>query len=249
VRNIVISGINKTIYSSILPTAFSYNVGALTVLKLLKECEVVGISEYLQEKSDEAEVQGIIADLIDLDDAEELLADVIKASQSSEVLNSHFQECLRQYTFDVLMRPELIQHEFISSVKRLLPEGVFRDLIALRFLEEALNIEYKKVLEISAVISNQKTWNCEFAGEKLEVFNKVVNRLAEHNSEMIAKLFLQHLQSPDINWFIVLIVLRHIDQKSKGFDDIKRELTLSRILADILTSSSSSFPQDSVQKI
>lgn len=194
------------------------------MLKLLKECDVVDMSEYLLKKSNETEVQGIIADLIDLEDAQEMLADVIKASQSSEIINSQFQECLRQYTLDVITRPQLIKYEFIASVKRLLPQDIFRDLIALKFFEQVLSVEYKKVTEITDVIGMQKAWNDELLKEELRVFNKIHRQLSEDNSGDLAKLLLQHLHLQDINWFFLLASISSIDHKSKGFDDLKSKL-------------------------
>lgn len=185
------------------------------------------MSEYLQGKPDE-EVQGIIGDLIDLENAHELLADVVKASSSSEVLHSHFQHCLKQYTVDVVTRPELIKHEFFSSIKRHISEDVFRDLIAMRFAEEVLLITHNEVSEISDVITHQKSWNSEADQEKFKVFKKILGQLDE-DSEVLAKLLLQHLHSGEVNWFFLLILLRQVSMRSKGFDDLKRKLDYQMI--------------------
>lgn len=204
---------------------FNYNIGALRVLKLLKDTDILSLTDYLQNTSDDVDVQGIIADIFDCDDQHELLADVILSSRSSEVVRAQFEECFRQYLQDVIDRPHLIKNEFIVAIEQTLPPEVFNDVIVSKVISGIMAHEHHKDVEISQVISNQKTWNEQFGNDQLKLITQILLRLAVKHSEEIVKLLLKPLKkNNNVNWFLTMLVMRQIDSKSPGYNGLKSKL-------------------------
>ena len=215
---------NKNIF---LLLEFDYNIGALKVLKLLKDADILNLTEYLGNISNEADVQGIIGDMIDCDDPQmqDLLVEVVMGSKSSEVINLQFKECFRQYVDDVVNRSELIKNEFITTIEQRLPPDIYRDFIILQLVNGLLAIELQNITDIKQVFKCQKEWNCQFSNNKLSLLSRILHHIASNHSETLAKLLINKLQTnADLNYLFALFILNHIDQKSKGMEELKSKL-------------------------
>jgi hypothetical protein len=195
------------------------------VFKILKETDVLSVTDFLLNIPEESTeiLQGIIGDLIDSKDSEILLKDVIEASKFSPILSSQFYECFRQYVLDIINRPELIQNEFITSIERKFSEESFQELLVVPLIEELLEQE-KKVDDLTAIISFQKSWNEQLKDNILA--SRILNQVCVNHSEAIAKVLLKRISSeaPEVNWFNLLLIMKHIDEKAE--EQIKSKFTL-----------------------
>ena len=201
-----------------------YNIGSLKVFKILKECKILTLTDYLLGQTNEEDLQGIIADVIDLDTSQQLLKEVIMSSKSSDVINTQFNQCFIQYTFDVMNRPELIKNEFVTSVEPLLTAEDFWELIGARFLNEILAQDELRYSELTQVLSDQKAWNLLYEGQKLKATCSILQKISKNHSEDIFKLVLKQLQSEEkINWFHLLLICRHAGQNLIATNDVKCE--------------------------
>lgn len=185
---------------------------------MLKEAGVVSLTEYLNNITDEGEVQGIIGDVLDCEDPQmqDMLAEVIMSSKSSAVIDLQFRESFRQYTLDMVTRSELIQNEFISNIEPKLPPDVFRDSIVSQFINELLMHEFQKTSDLKQVFSSQKDWNRQFTNFGL--LSRVLRHVSLNHSDAIVNLLLTKLQTQvdlNCNWFLGLFILKHINQNSK----------------------------------
>lgn len=201
----------------------------MKTFKLLEEAGVVSLTEYLNNITDKAEVQGIISDVIDSEDPSmhDLLIEVVLATKSSEIIELQFQECFHHYVFDIISRSELIRNEFISIIDQQLPSDDFRDTILFRFVNELLTHDFQKISDRKQVFSCQKSWNAQFNDERFQLLSKVLHQISINHSEAILKLLQSKFQiDVDLNWFFCLFILNHIDQQSKGLEDLKSELRI-----------------------
>lgn len=191
---------------------------------MLKDCEILTITDYLLAQTTEEDLQGIIGDVIDLDTSQQLLKEVIISSKNSVVINTHFQQCFIQYTYDVMNRQELIKNEFVASVEPLLKAEDFWELIAARFLNEILAQDEPQYSELTQVLSDQKAWNLLYEDKKLKATCNILQNISKNHSEDIVKFVLKHLQSDEkIKWFHLLLICRHADHKSTATTDVKCE--------------------------
>jgi hypothetical protein len=199
-----------------------YNVGALQVIKILKDCGILSVSEYLHHQTIEEDVQGIIADIIDLDTSGELLTEVIIATRTSILINTQFHQCFIQYTADVIERPDLIKHEFIASTSSFLSPQDSWELIASRFLTELIEQEVVLNLNLVEVFSNQKSWNEKYTEEKFKLVNEILGRISKNHNEEVVKFVVKQFQTEkNNNWFYLLMIVRLIDSCAKGLNDVK----------------------------
>lgn len=200
----------------------------MQVLKILKETNILTLTDYLIHKENEAEVERIIADVLDCEDEQDLLAEVIIGSTSSELINSQFQECFRQFSSDVIDRPELIRNDFITGIEPQLPPDVYRDSIVLRFINELLAHEQENIVERNQVFAKQKDWNEQFGGEKLKLLTRILRHVALNHSEAIVKLLITNcVSNSSFNWFFFLVILGSINQKAKALDELKSKFHIS----------------------
>lgn len=203
-------------------TELDYNIGALRVIKILKECEILNIVDFLLSKTSEEDVQGIIGDIIDLDSTQQLLTEVIMSTRSSELISTQFHQCFSQYTSDVINRPDLIKNEFISSIEPLLAPEDFRELIAVRFMTELMAHDENEKIDLAQVLSNQMDWNFKFSQEKLKLVIKILKQISVNHTEAMVKFSLKQIQSElTINWFYLLFIIGNVKQDSQAVNDLK----------------------------
>lgn len=194
-----------------------YNIGALKVIKVLKECEILNVTDYLLSKPSEEDQQGIIADIIDLDETQLMLKEVILSTRTSAVISTQFHQCFSQYTYDVINRPDLIKNEFISGISRVLSSEDFRELVIVRFMSEEHND-----VDLAQVFSCQKEWNLKFLDGNLQLVTEILRQIAAEHSESMVKFVMKQLQSESKqNWFFMLLILKLVDRESKGVKDLK----------------------------
>lgn len=195
------------------------------MLRILKETSIFSLSEYLENMNNEADVQGVIADVIDSEDMLELLMEIIVSSNLSDSVGSQFAVCFKQYVADLMDRPELIAWEFISHVEPHLSSKNFRDSIVVRFVDELLANNRHDVAGLTQVISEQHSWNNQYSGEEFKVLTGILRQISINHSDSIIKEVLKQLQWNDCtNWFCLLLIIRFISQSSKAVADLKRKL-------------------------
>ncbi|CRL05622.1 CLUMA_CG018466, isoform A [Clunio marinus] len=204
-----------------------YNIGALQVLEILCETGILSLTGYLENLPDEAEMQGIIADVLDSDDMMTLLKEIVISGTKSESINCNFQECLHQYVVDVVLRPELIRNEFITKIESQLPSNIFKEMIAFNFINELLsfhsNDDSHSINDLTQIISIQKQWNVEYQEEKFNLLTKILNNLSINHSHDIGEYLLKQLQMKEVNnWFYMLFLIKHIKEEANLVGEFKK---------------------------
>jgi Fanconi anaemia group A protein N terminus len=193
------------------------------VLKILQDCKILKITDYLLTQTNEEDIQGIIADIIDLEESpHQLLREVITITRSSGVICTNFHQCFVQYTSDVINRPEVVKNEFITSIESLLEFEDFRDLIV-RFMTELMSQEETEHINLTQVLSNQKDWNLKFGEARLKLVVKIVKQISINHTDAIVKILLKqiNLEKKNCNWFFFLLIMRYVKQESKDVNDLK----------------------------
>lgn len=183
----------------------------------------MGFTDYLQAMSNESEIQGVITDVIDSKEMQDLLVDVVENSKSVDLVNLHFQECIKQYSIDLIERPGLIQYEFVSGLdhRNDLKVETFRENILFRLFDELLSHGLNKSTELTEVICKQHDWSQRFKDDSFKVLSKLISNVLVKHSDALVKRLIWRLQTDlDLNWFMFLFVVNLIGQKS---DVLKRK--------------------------
>lgn len=200
-------------------------------MKTLKETGVLTFTDYLSSLSDSTVAQGIITDVIDVDEMRDFFIDVITSSVSSDIMRVHFDECFKTLISDVIERPELIKHDLFASIESKLPDpDMFQNCIVVKFVNELLSREsHQNIVDLSMIIGTQREWNVNFKEEKFQVLTRILQQLSNNHSERIAKLLIDLItRNHKINWFFLLMIVNHLKRTTAVIDVINSEFEGSK---------------------
>lgn len=211
-------------FTKICFEAFDFNVGALKVLKLLKDCEILTMTDFLLNVGKEEELQAIIVDVFDTDDTYELLIEIIKASVSFEVIGAQFEISFRQYCEDCIERSNLIKKDFVGAIENQLPIDIYRSAVVTNLVEALLKYKNEGAVKVTEVIEKQKEWNNRFENESLCLLTQILLKVSINHSDTIVKRIIKELKTNfKLNWFFLFFIFKFIKDTTIVQNEIKRK--------------------------
>ncbi|XP_070498291.1 uncharacterized protein [Chironomus tepperi] len=211
--------------------SISYNIGALNVLKILKECDVCSISDYLGSINNEYEKLQIVTEILDDKDSYILFEELIDSNRFEDLIDMS----IKNYVNDLIHRQDIIQNEIIMSTHELLPADHFTKSILPKFLNNLFHLDFKSPKELIEVISNQNDWNLEF--RSFRVLRNVIDNIMPLYNSLIVKEICNLINSEkEICWFFILMIVNYIKDEYDGYVELKN-LILTQITAFCETNS------------
>lgn len=196
--------------------SISYNIGALNVLKILKECDVCSISDYLGSINDEYEKLQIITEILDDPASYILFEELIDSNRFDELIDM----ALKNYINDLIHRQDIIQNEIIMSTHKLLPAEHFTKSILPKFLNNLFHLDFNSRKELIEVVSIQNDWNLEF--KSFRVLRNVIDNVMPLYSSLIVKEICNLINSEKYAcWFFILMVVNYIKDEYDGYVELK----------------------------
>lgn len=198
-----------------------YNIGTLNVIKLLKECDVTTVSEYLSAVDSTEEKLLIITEIFDDRSSYELLEEIIDSNKFGDLVNL----CVKNYINDLIHRQDIIENEIITTSENLLPPELFVRCMLPNFLANLFHFDLKNVKELSEIVSNQKDWNVEYSSFK--VLRSVFEKILPNYNSFIAKEICNLIQNEkQICWFFILMAVGYVKEEYDGYVELKSKHTL-----------------------
>jgi hypothetical protein len=194
-----------------------YDIGTFSVIKILKNENILGICEYLEAVGDEYEVLQIITDL--LDDSVKSV-DLLSEVLTNAKFQSQIDQALNNYVQDLIQHPELIKTELILSTYKALQTNVFHSSILKKFINLLLHYEDERSYELPNVISSQLEWNKKF--KDFSLISKIFMTIMPVHSEFIVNEIMPAVNEK-INWFFLLLILNYLKDDQAGYGDMKSE--------------------------
>lgn len=192
------------------------------MIKLLRDCRILSLTDFLQNVAREDEVQAIIGDVIDADEHHDQLAEIIKTSVTGHAICIQFDTCFRQYCADCIDRSELIKKEFIGGMEEQLTSDVYCTAIVIKLIDVLMNHEMLKETQVTEVIGLQKQWNSQFDCERFILLTRILQKISVNHSEAILKHLLKDLQTNyKVNWFFLLCIINFIKQATSVQNELK----------------------------
>jgi hypothetical protein len=196
--------------------SISYNIGALNVLKILKECDICSISDYLGSISDDYEKLQIVTELLDDIESYVLFNELIDNNRFNELIDM----AIKNYVSDLIHRQDIIQNEIIMSTHKLLPADNFTKCILPKFLTNLFHLDFKNQKELIEAVSNQNEWNLEFGS--FRVLRNILDNVMPLYNNLIAKEICSLINSEkNICWFFILMAISYIKDENDGHAELK----------------------------
>lgn len=199
-----------------------YDIGAFSVIKILKSANILSICEYLEVVNNEYEQLQIITDLLDDSiNSIDLLAEMLESNK----FQSQIEQALKNYVNDLIQHPELIKTEMILSTQKSLPTSVFLNSILKKFLMHIINYGDQSSKDMTEVISNQKEWNDQFKHQAL--LSSIFQTVVKAHSEFVINEIMPAINDK-INWFYLVFILNYLDEDHAGYGVLKGEALTSK---------------------
>ncbi|KAG5680020.1 hypothetical protein PVAND_009553 [Polypedilum vanderplanki] len=200
--------------------ALNYDIGASSVLNLLKETNVLNCNEYLEKIDDKTELLQIITDILDDPvNAIALIEEILNEEKYSEQINQYFEN----YINDVITNQNIIETEMISVLETNLTKKTFSDIVLPIFLEQIFHHVHEKTQNLMEVLGNQKAFNMKFKTFKLLnlIFKSLMKDYEENIINHIIVLWKNH-DIHDCNWFFTLMTINYVNAGSESYKDLKK---------------------------
>jgi hypothetical protein len=199
--------------------SLKYDLGASEILGILKKSNILSASEYLDHISDTNERLQIITDFFDDPGSSALLLEEILAEGKYAL---EVDLIIKNYVNDIVSNEDVIKKEMITTLEINLSKSTFSSCVLPKFLNTLLC--EKSVRTLIDVISNQKDWNAQFRTYRL--LPAMLSRLmeAEVYRKLIARKLMNLLKGEvGANWFLVLMIISHVNHECESFGDLKSE--------------------------
>lgn len=132
-------------------------------------------------------------------------------------ISIQFQNCFREFTLDVIERPEMVKSNFLSMIESKISSQEYRELIKF-FINDLLSYKIEDDPgDVIHTFTNQKTISIEIEQEKFQLLSGILSNFSvNHGGFVVKKLckMLQHHSHEKFNWFFMLLVMRCLDQKN-----------------------------------
>jgi len=196
--------------------SISYNIGALNVLKLLKECDICSITDYLGSINDDFEKLQIVTEILDDEESYILFAELIDSNRFNDLIDM----AIKNYVNDLIHRQGIIQNEIIMSTQKLLPTDNFTKCILPKFLNNLFHLDFKNPKELIEAVTNQNDWTQEFGS--FRVLRSVIDNVMHSYNNVIVKEICSLINSEkDICWFFILMAVNYIKDEYDGHVELK----------------------------
>lgn len=196
--------------------SIDYNIGALNVIKILKECEVTSISEYLGKINSMNEKLLIITDILDDKSSYYLLEELIDSNAVDDLLDMS----MKNYVNDIIHQQSIIENEIISSTQQRLTAEHFTACILPKFLSNLFLANFNSVKELIETVTNQKDWNLEYGFFK--VLSSIFNNIMPTYNTFIVKEICNLIQNEkNACWFFVLMAVGYVKEEYNGYVELK----------------------------
>ena len=199
--------------------SISYNIGALNVLKILKECDVCSISNYLGSINNEFEKLQIVTEILDDKESYILFEELIDSNRFDDLIDMS----IRNYVNDLIHRQDIIQNEIIMSTHKLLTGDHFIKCILPKFLNSLFHLDFKSPKELIEAVSSQNEWNLEFGSFRV-LRNVIDNVMPLYNSLIVKEICSLINSEKSICWFFILMVVNYIKDEYDGYVELKSKL-------------------------
>lgn len=188
--------------------ACKYDLGALSVLILLKETGILNVCEFLDNIKDSTELLQIITDIFDDDTCNSaiLIEEILAENKYTEEVS----EVFKNYVDDVLENSEVIKTEMMIALEENLSKETFSRIVLPKFLNIIMKHPFKKCSSVIDVLNNQKKFNEKF--KTMKMLTTVIERLMKLYSDTIFEEMMMMLMKSDdeLNWFFALLLINFI---------------------------------------
>lgn len=194
-----------------------YDIGTFSVIKILKDENILSFCEYLESVNDEYSVLQIITDLLDDSVRSNLLLIEVLIDTKFQ---SSIDQALENYVKDLIEHPELIKTELLQSTYKTVPMNIFQNSILKKFLIHILHREDERCHELSKVISQQMEWNDQYKDYSL--LSEIFKTIMPLHSEFIVNEIMPTINQK-INWFFLLLIMSYLKEDHPGYSNMKSE--------------------------
>lgn len=142
-----------------------------------------------------------------------------------------FQNCLREFTIDVIERPELVKTNFLAMIEPKISTQEYRDLIKF-FISDLLNYKVEdETVDVIQTFTNQKNMSIEIELEKFQLLAQMIRDFSANHGGFVVKKICKKLHSNEkFNWFFMLLMIRCLDQQNeKVVEEFKSELAILHV--------------------